>query len=59
MKFRVAFVSVLLLVIVSLQAIAQERGQYIPGTDGLNSGLQTPEGVTLVVAIGTRVSSKG
>lgn len=27
-------------------AIAQERGQYIPGTAGLNSGLQTPEGFT-------------
>jgi len=46
MKFRVAFVCVLLLVIVSLPAMAQERGQYIPGTAGLNAGLQTPEGIT-------------
>lgn len=27
-------------------AIGQERGQYIPGTAGLNSGIQTPEGIT-------------
>jgi hypothetical protein len=26
--------------------MAQERGQYIPGTGGLNSGIQTPEGIT-------------
>ena len=37
---------IILLLIVSLPAIAQERGQYIPGTAGLNSGLQTPEGIT-------------
>ncbi|HYV00533.1 MAG TPA: transporter [Pyrinomonadaceae bacterium] len=37
---------IILLLIVSLPAIAQERGQYIPGTAGLNSGLQTPEGFT-------------
>jgi hypothetical protein len=36
----------MLLLIVSLPAIAQERGQYVPGTGGLNSGLQTPEGFT-------------
>jgi hypothetical protein len=35
-----------LLLLVSLPALAQERGQYIPGTGGLNSGLQTPEGIT-------------
>lgn len=26
--------------------MAQERGQYIPGTTGLNSGIQAPEGIT-------------
>jgi hypothetical protein len=37
---------IMLLLIISLPAIAQERGQYLPGTAGLNSGLQTPEGFT-------------
>src|SRR6185369_12882228 len=37
---------IMVLLIVTLPAIAQERGQYIPGTAGLNSGLQTPEGFT-------------
>ena len=37
---------ILVLLIVTLPAIAQERGQYIPGTGGLNSGPQTPEGIT-------------
>src|SRR6476469_562940 len=37
---------IMVLLIVTLPAIAQERGQYIPGTGGLNSGLQTPEGIT-------------
>jgi hypothetical protein len=46
MKFRVALICLLLLAIFSLSAVAQERGQYIPGTGGLNSGLQTPEGIT-------------
>ena len=46
MKYRVAMVGVLLLGIISLPAMAQERGQYIPGTAGLNSGLQAPEGFT-------------
>jgi hypothetical protein len=46
MKYRGAFVCVLLLAIISLPAMAQERGQYIPGTAGLNSGMQTPEGIT-------------
>lgn len=46
MKCRVAFACVLLLAIFSLPAMAQERGQYIPGTAGLNSGMQTPEGFT-------------
>ena len=27
-------------------AIGQERGQYLPGTAGLNSGIQAPEGFT-------------
>jgi hypothetical protein len=38
--------SIMLILIISLPAIGQERGQYIPGTAGLNSGLQTPEGFT-------------
>lgn len=42
---RIALVFVLLLII-SLPAMAQERGQYIPGTTGLNSGIQAPEGFT-------------
>lgn len=42
---RIALVFVLLLII-SLPAMAQERGQYIPGTAGLNSGIQAPEGFT-------------
>lgn len=46
MKCRVAFVCLLLLAIISLPAMAQERGQYLPGTAGLNSGMQTPEGIT-------------
>jgi hypothetical protein len=37
---------IMLLLIVALPAIGQERGQYIPGTGGLNSGLQPPEGIT-------------
>jgi hypothetical protein len=37
---------IVLLLIVTLPVIGQERGQYIPGTGGLNSGLQTPEGIT-------------
>ena len=46
MKYRVAVICLLLLAIFSLSANAQERGQYIPGTGGLNSGIQTPEGIT-------------
>ena len=42
---RIALVFVSLLII-SFPAIAQERGQYIPGTAGLNSGIQAPEGFT-------------
>ncbi|HKR11598.1 MAG TPA: transporter [Pyrinomonadaceae bacterium] len=45
MKKRIALVTVLLLIL-SLPALAQERGQYIPGTAGLNSGIQAPEGFT-------------
>jgi hypothetical protein len=37
---------IMLLILFALPAIGQERGQYIPGTAGLNSGLQTPEGIT-------------
>ena len=39
-----ALVAVLL--VGSVGASAQERGQYIPGTRGLNSGLQAPPGFT-------------
>ncbi len=46
MTHRVILILVLLLAIISLPAMAQERGQYIPGTAGLNSGLQAPEGFT-------------
>jgi hypothetical protein len=38
--------SIILLIIFSVPVIGQERGQYIPGTGGLNSGMQTPEGIT-------------
>ena len=46
MKYRVALICVLLLCVVSFPAMAQERGQYIPGTGGLNAGTQAPEGAT-------------
>jgi hypothetical protein len=46
MKYRAALVLGWLLVILPLPAMAQERGQYIPGFSGLNSGLQAPEGAT-------------
>ena len=45
MTSRIVPVCILLLII-SLPAMAQERGQYIPGTAGLNSGIQAPEGFT-------------
>ena len=37
---------VMLLLIISLPAIGQERGQYLPGFGGLNSGIQAPQGIT-------------
>ena len=46
MNHRSIMFSLILLIIFSLPASGQERGQYIPGTGGLNSGMQTPEGVT-------------
>ena len=46
MKHKVAIQSLFLLLVISLPAIGQERGQYIPGTGGLNSGIQAPEGIT-------------
>ena len=46
MTTRITLACVLLLTIISFPAMAQERGQYIPGTAGLNSGLQVPEGFT-------------
>ncbi len=45
-NYRVLLVCLLLLGIVSLPAMAQERGQYLPGFGGLNSGIQAPEGIT-------------
>ena len=45
MRYRAAVIC-FLLAIFSFSTVAQERGQYIPGTGGLNSGIQTPEGVT-------------
>ena len=46
MNHRSIMGSIILLIIFSLPVIGQERGQYIPGTGGLNSGMQTPEGFT-------------
>lgn len=46
MNLKIVIRCVMLLLIVSLPAAAQERGQYIPGFSGLNSGIQAPEGVT-------------
>jgi hypothetical protein len=46
MNLKIVIRCVVLLLIVSLPAIGQERGQYIPGTGGLNSGIQAPEGFT-------------
>ena len=46
MTYKALMRCIILLLIISLPAIAQERGQYLPGTAGLNSGLQTPEGFT-------------
>ncbi len=45
MKYRIKLV-VLLLGMISAPAMAQERGQYIPGFGGLNAGIQAPQGVT-------------
>src|SRR5688572_11046532 len=45
MNHRSIMYSLILLIILSLPVIGQERGQYIPGTAGLNSGMQ-PEGIT-------------
>jgi hypothetical protein len=46
MNYKALMRCIMLLLIISLPAIAQERGQYLPGTAGLNSGMQTPEGFT-------------
>lgn len=46
MKSQGALIFVFLLGAISLPAMAQERGQYVPGIGGLNSGLQAPRGVT-------------
>ncbi len=46
MKYTVAIKCLFLLLIVSLPAMGQERGQYLPGFGGLDSGLQAPEGAT-------------
>jgi len=45
MKYR-AISGCVLLLCISLSAIGQERGQYLPGFSGLNSGIQAPEGPT-------------
>lgn len=55
MRYRVVLGCVLLLGIISLPAVGQQRGQYLPGFGGLNSGLQArnrTQGVTVVFAIG-------
>lgn len=44
MTFRVTLILVLLLAIISLPTMAQERGQYVPGIAEINSGIQAPEG---------------
>lgn len=46
MKYTVAMKCLFLLLIISLPAMGQERGQYLPGFGGLNSGLQAPTGTT-------------
>ena len=46
MKYLSVLGCVFLLVIISLPAIGQQRGQYLPGFGGLNSGLQAPQGFT-------------
>lgn len=46
MAYRIAMICIFLLGIISFPAMAQERGQYVPGTAGLNSGIQAPEGFT-------------
>jgi hypothetical protein len=48
MIFRLALIPFLFLLIVSMPVMAQERGQYIPGFSGLNSGIQAPEGFSYV-----------
>jgi len=45
-KNRNALVCILLLWVITFPVLGQERGQYVPGTAGLNSGLQTPQGFT-------------
>lgn len=46
MNYKALICSITLLLLVTFSGMGQERGQYIPGTAGLNSGMQTPEGVT-------------
>jgi hypothetical protein len=46
MNLKALLCCIMLFLIVSLPAIGQERGQYLPGTAGLNSGIQAPEGFT-------------
>ena len=46
MNLKALICCIMLLLIVSLPAIGQERGQYIPGFGGLNAGTQAPPGVT-------------
>jgi len=46
MKYKVALQCLFLLLFISGPAMGQERGQYLPGFGGLNSGLQAPPGPT-------------
>lgn len=48
MNYKSALRCVMVLLIISLPTIAQERGQYLPGFGGLNSGIQAPPGFTYV-----------
>lgn len=46
MKRKIAIGCLLLFLAVAVQVMGQERGQYLPGFGGLNSGLQAPPGFT-------------
>ncbi|MCM3869201.1 MAG: transporter [Pyrinomonadaceae bacterium] len=46
MNHKVIIRCVMLFLVISLPAMGQQRGQYLPGFTGLNSGIQAPEGIT-------------